>query len=222
MNAGPVATGNEALDELLGGGLGRKAITQFYGEPGGGKSSLCLLCAVERLQAGEGVVYFDTEGFSAERFAQIAGPGAEELATGLIIFEPRDFDEQGFMVARAADLLREKPAGLIVVDSVTGLYRAESQGGGEVQRRLARQLVMLLGYAKRYNIPVIVTNQVYLDIETGTLSGLGGTMMRHISKTILKIEKTGGHRRATLEKHRSRPEGQAFEFEMTGTGIKRI
>jgi DNA repair protein RadB len=222
MNAGPAATGDEALDEILGGGLECKAITQFYGEPGGGKSTLCLICAAARLAAGENVLYFDTEGFSADRFTQVAGPHAEELAAGLILFEPRDFEEQGFMIARAADLLREKPFGLIVVDSITALYRAESGSGGEGQRRLARQLVMLLGYAKRHDIPVIVTNQVYFDIDTGSLTGLGGTVMRHISKTVLRIEKTGNHRRATLEKHRSRPEGQAFEFVMTGTGIRRV
>ncbi|MFW5638786.1 MAG: DNA repair protein RadB, partial [Methanoculleus sp.] len=40
MKPDRVSTGSPPLDDLLGGGLERRAITQIYGEPASGKSSL--------------------------------------------------------------------------------------------------------------------------------------------------------------------------------------
>ncbi len=40
------SSGNSALDHLLGGGLEVRTITQFYGEPASGKSTLCMIAAV--------------------------------------------------------------------------------------------------------------------------------------------------------------------------------
>src|SRR5512136_2468432 len=143
-----VSTGVPALDALLGGGLERRAITQLYGEPGCGKSTLALLAAVERLRAGESVIYLDTEGFSVERFRQVAGDRAGELARNLFLFEPLDFEQQGLMIADSERLLRKGGMGLIVVDSVTALYRTELTAGQEAQRRLARQVIYLVGLAR--------------------------------------------------------------------------
>ena len=72
-------TGVAALDELLGGGLETRTITQIYGEPASGKSTLCMLAAVFCLREGHPVVYIDSEGFSIERFRQIAGEGESEI-----------------------------------------------------------------------------------------------------------------------------------------------
>ena len=215
-----VSTGIPALDALLGGGLERRAITQLYGEPGCGKSTLALLAAVARLRAGESVIYLDTEGFSVERFRQVAGEGAEELARNLFLFEPLDFEQQGLMIAESERLLQRGGVGLIVVDSVTALYRTELASGQDAQRRLARQVIHLLGLAKRYNLPVLVTNQVYMDVTRNVAMGLGGSTMAHLSKAVVRLEGSEGVRTAILEKHRSLPAGGSFLFEMAGDGIR--
>lgn len=220
MEAERVPTGITALDTLLGGGMERRAITQLYGEPGCGKSTLALIAAAERLRAGESVIYLDTEGFSVERFRQVAGERAEELARNLFLFEPLDFEQQGLMIAGTERLLQKGGVGLIVLDSATALYRTELTSGREAQRRLARQVILLLGLAKRYNLPALVTNQVYMDVTRNVAMGLGGTTMSHLSKAIVRLEGSEGVRRAILEKHRSRPAGGAFLFEMTGDGIR--
>lgn len=220
MEGERIATGIPALDSLLGGGLERRVITQLYGEPGCGKSTLTIIAAVERLRAGESVIYLDTEGFSVERFRQVAGEGAEDLARRLFLFEPLDFEQQGLMLAESERLLQKGGVGLIVVDSATALYRTELTAGREAQRKLARQMIHLLGLAKRFNLPVLVTNQVYMDVNRNRVTGLGGTTMAHISKVIVRLEGSEGIRTAILEKHRSRPQGGRFSFEMTGDGVR--
>ena len=216
------SSGNSAMDQLLGGGLEVRTITQFYGEPASGKSTICMIAAVTSLRAGETVVFIDSEGFSIERFRQIAGADTEKIADRLFLFEPIDFEQQGIMIAEAEKILKVHKPGLLVMDSATALYRNDLERGRDSIQMLTRQMIHLLGYSKRYDIPVIVTNQVYMDTVKNTFLGLGGTALEHISKVIIRLEKTDrtGFRRARLVKHRSQPEGASFEFEIVEDGIR--
>ncbi|HUT39092.1 MAG TPA: DNA repair and recombination protein RadB [Methanoregula sp.] len=216
------SSGNAALDRLLGGGLEVRTITQFYGEPASSKSTLCMIAAVTCLRAGHTVVFIDSEGFSIERFRQIAGTDTEKIADRLFLFEPINFEQQGIMIAEAEKVLKTHKPGLLVMDSATALYRNDLEKGRDSIQMLTRQMIQLLGYSKRYEIPVIVTNQVYMDTIKNTFLGLGGTALEHISKVIIRLEKTGrpGFRRARLVKHRSQPEGASFEFEIVEDGIR--
>jgi DNA repair protein RadB len=210
------------LDVLLGGGFEPKTVTQIYGEPASGKSTLCLIAAVACLRAGMPVVFIDSEGFSIERFRQIAGPDTEKVADRLFLFEPLDFEHQATMIAEAEKVLKSQNPGLLIMDSATALYRTDLEKGKDAMQALTRQMIQLLGYAKRYEIPVVVTNQVYMDTVRNTYSGLGGTALEHLSKVIVRLEKANGgrSRRARLVKHRSRPEGASFDFEITEDGIR--
>jgi DNA repair protein RadB len=222
MESDRQSSGNEAVDRLLGGGIERRTITQFVGEPASGKTTLCLIAAVATIRTGHSVVWIDSEGFSVERFRQIAGHDAETFADQLILYEPVDFTQQGSMILDADRVIKSHKAGLVVMDSATALYRTELDRGRDAMQALTRQMLMLLGYAKRYNIPVLITNQVYVDTVTNKYSGLGGTALAHISKAIVRLEKRDGmgERRAHLIKHRSLPENAGFEFEMAEQGIK--
>jgi DNA repair protein RadB len=215
-----LSTGCSPLDRLLGGGLERGAITQVYGEPGSGKSSLILLPVVAALKAGKGVIFFDIEGFSVERFRQIAGKDAESLAENLYMYEPFDFDQQGSMIKESEQLLKKGGIALYVLDSATALYRTELGQTREAQRRLASQMMYLLGLSRRYRIPILITNQVYIDPESGEFRPLGGPVLQHLSKTILWIERKDRLRRLILIKHRSLPEGGFFDFQITEPGIE--
>ena len=215
------SSGNAAFDQLLGGGLEVRTITQLYGEPASGKSTLCILAAVACLRAGHAVVYIDSEGFSIERFRQIAGVDAEKIADRLFLFEPVDFEHQGQMIAEVEKVLKTHKPQLLVMDSATALYRTDLEKGRDAIQVLTRQMIHLLGYAKRYGIPVIITNQVYMDTGKNTWYGLGGFALEHLSKVIIRIEKTDtpGLRRARLVKHHSRPEGAELEFGIVEEGI---
>lgn len=215
------SSGNAAFDQLLGGGFEIRTITQLYGEPASGKSTLCILAAVSCLRAGHAVVYIDSEGFSIERFRQIAGADTEKFADKLFLFEPIDFEHQGQMIAEVDKVLKTQKPQLLIMDSATALYRTDLEKGRDAIQLLTKQMIHLLGYARRYEIPVIITNQVYMDTGKNTWYGLGGFALEHISKIIVRIEKMDipGRRRARLVKHRSQPEGTSFEFEIVSDGI---
>jgi DNA repair protein RadB len=215
-------SGTAALDHILGGGMEIRTITQFYGGPASGKSTLCTVAAVACLRVGHAVVFIDSEGFSIERFRQVAGEDTETIADRLFLFEPVDFEQQGLMIADADKVIRAHKPGLLVLDSATALYRTDLEKGRDAMQMLTRQVIQLLGYAKRYELPVIVTNQVYMDTTKNAYFGLGGTALEHISKAIVRLERleAPGLRRATLVKHRSRPEGESFDFEIVQDGIR--
>jgi DNA repair protein RadB len=181
-----------------------------------------MIAAVACLRAGQSVVYIDSEGFSIERFRQIAGEDTEKIADRLFLFEPLDFEHQGTMIAEAEKVLKAHKPGLLVMDSATALYRTDLEKGRDALQALTKQMIHLLGYCKRYEIPVIITNQVYMDTTKNTFYGLGGVALEHLSKVIVRLEKTDtpGVRRARLVKHRSRPEGASFCFAIVEEGVR--
>jgi len=160
-------SGCQGLDRLLGGGFESGIITQLYGEAGTGKSNIVLQLAVQAVARGLRVILIDTEGFSVERFKQIAGSGAEESARKIIIFEPMSLEQQHISI-RDASKLAGGDLGLVALDSATSLYRVllESEDNRPVRRTLTVQLSELQEMARRNRIPVVITNQVYTEIET--------------------------------------------------------
>jgi len=222
MKTERLTSGNPALDKLLGGGFEPRTLTQLYGGPATGKSTFCMVAAVSCLRAGGSVVFIDSEGFSIERFRQVAGADADAIADRLYLFEPVDFEQQGSMITEADKVLKLHAPTLFILDSATALYRTDLEKGQYAMQQLTRQMLQLLGYAKRYELSVLVTNQVYMDTTRNTYAGLGGTSLEHISKAIVRLDRLEGTgwRKATLTKHRSRPEGQSFEYEIVQDGVR--
>ena len=217
-----LSSGCEGLDQLLGGGYEPGIITQIYGEAGTGKTTIVLQAAVGAVGRGLKVIFIDTEGFSVERFRQIAGEAAKEIGAKIVVFEPLNLEQQHSSI-KDATKIAGKEFGLLILDSATSLYRAAFEGDDNrpVRRALAAQLGELQEMARRHRIPVVVTNQVYMEIETGNLRPLGGMAMDHATKTAIFIEKRGeGKRLARLMKHRSMPEGGTAELQLTGRGVE--
>ncbi|MDD1748987.1 MAG: DNA repair and recombination protein RadB [Methanothrix sp.] len=215
-------SGCQSLDLLLGGGFESGIISQLYGESGTGKSNIVMQLAVQAVARSLRVIFIDTEGFSAERFKQIAGPGAEEMAAKIMIFEPMSLEQQAIAI-REASKIAGRDLGLIILDSATSLYRVllEAEDNRSIRRTLTLQLSELQEIARRHRIPVVITNQVYTDIESNALRPMGGTSLEHMCKAIVFLEKKGeGLRRARLMKHRSLPEGAAADFRLTARGVE--
>ncbi|MFB6117293.1 DNA repair and recombination protein RadB [Halosegnis sp.] len=224
----PIPTGCETVDELLGGGFERGTVTQLYGPPAAGKTNLALAAAVETAAAGDTALYVDTEGVSVDRFEQLvssrvsANQTVEDVAGRVVISDAVDFTEQEEAV-RDAEQFADR-AELVVLDSATGFYRLERDGAdnGETLRAVARQVTHLLGLARQHDLAVVITNQVFSDpdSESDRVRPLGGHTLTHWSGVVVRLERfRGGNRRATLEKHRSKPAGDAARFRITADGL---
>jgi DNA repair protein RadB len=224
--AAPLSTGCGPLDDLLGGGVERGAVTQLYGPPASGKTNVALSTAVRTAADGGVTVYVDTEGLSTARFRQLAegaagdGTDLSDLTSRIVVSEVFDFEDQEEAVRDVSEFASQ--ADLVVLDSATGLYRLERRDGdgGEALRRLTRQVTHLLSEARRHDLAVVVTNQVFSDPDGDRTRALGGHTFDHWCGVVVRLDRfRGGNRRATLEKHRSRPAGGTATFRIVEDGL---
>jgi len=236
-----ISAGSYDLNKFLLGGYDKEIITTIYGPAGCGKTNFCMAAAVSQAKKGKKVIFIDTEGgFSVERFKQILaepdGKAFENALKNIILLKPTNFEEQRDSFIR---LLKEIKSpgelGLIVVDGITMLYRLELAEHKErayisqINSELAWQMRTLAEIARKNNLPVIITNQVYTEFlsEEDFRAGkerevfmVGGDILRYWSKCILEIKNDRGKRTLIIRKHRSLAE-KKLEFEIIDRGIKR-
>ncbi len=209
--------GCDALDELLGGGIEHGIITNVYGEAGSGKTNFCIQAVVSCIRSGGKAVFIDTEGgFSAERFLQMHDD--EAALERLIMHEPTTFEEQKGVFDDLPQVVANELPDMIVVDSLVSLYRLNLNGetAQEINTELSTQFSTLSKLAREHDLPVIVTNQVYSQFDSDENVMVGRDIPAYWSKTLLELEKVrNGKRRATVQKHRSRPEGITTDFFIT-------
>ena len=216
MNRIPVMCAS--IDNLLGGGIEDGSVTLLYGEAGTGKTNICLQTAFNVARSGKKVAYIDTEGLSADRIEQIFTD--EVYRKDLLVFSAHTFDEQGYGITQAARQAESDAVGLIIVDSMTMFYRLRSDDSS-VRNELVRQMEILLNTARKNDVAVLMTSQVYTNIGTGTFEFLGGHAIQHNAKTIVRLEKrANGKRAAVVVKHRSLPEGRSAIYRIVETGIE--
>ncbi len=222
-----ISSGNSDLDKWLNGGYDMDIITTIYGPAGSGKTNLCLIAASEIAKKGKKVVYIDTEGgFSISRLNQISD---EKTAEKILVYKVTDFKEQREALNRLMSNL--KGIGLIVMDSIAMQYRLELGNANSekkendvvmINRALVRQLRILNEIARKKNIPVLITNQVYSDFNNREkVNMVGGDILKYWSKCLIELQRVGaGKRKAILKKHRSMPEKE-FSFIINDKGINK-
>jgi DNA repair protein RadB len=214
-----LSTGSVLMDELIG-GLEPGIISTAFGSAGSGKSTLCLQATVAAVRRGSTVIYVDTEGgFSVERLLQMAD---RSVLDHILVVRPRALASQKEVFAKIQE--DSKGAGLIIVDSMSMLYRMELTSGPipEAARELASHMALLLEIARDERIPVLVTSQVYSAMDGTDRSVMyGGEFMRYASKCLLEFSYNtdSGVRKVALRKHRSRPESAPRAFRITNAGI---
>jgi len=212
-NAARITTGCKALDELLGGGIQTKAITEFFGPFGTGKTQIShQLSVMVQLPKNEGgvdgsAIYIDTEGtFRPERIASMAearGLDPKEALDRIYVARVYTTSHQMLMVHKAAEIAKEYNIRLIVIDSLTSLFRAEYVGRGtlaERQQKLGRHIHDLLKFAEKFNAAVIVTNQVHARPDSfipgiETTSPVGGHVVGHAMTYRVGLKKGKQHTR---------------------------
>ena len=223
---GKVSTGIYPIDKLLDGGLESDIITTFYGPSASGKTNIAIISSYNVARLNKKVIYIDTEGgFSFERLKQIAKEEFENVLKNILMYKPVNFLEQKKSVYLTYDYVKNnyKDVGLIVIDSISMLYRLErgDENVNEVNMELAKQLQIFSEITRKYNIPVLVTNQVYsLFDEKDKIGIVGGDLIRYWSKCLVELRiLDNGVREAILRKHRYLPEGLSVKFKIINDGI---
>lgn len=238
LSIGRITTGSKALDQLLGGGVETKTITEFFGEYGTGKTQICHQLSVnvqlppEKGGLSGNAVYIDTEGtFRWERIEAMArakGLDPDTVMENILYIRAVSSDHQMAVVDELRELVPEKNIKLVVVDSVTGHFRAEYPGRENLamrQQKLNKHLHQLLSLAEVFNIAVVITNQVMArpDVFYGDPTvAVGGHVLGHAPGVRVQLRKSKGNKRiARVIDAPHLPEGEAV-FAITEDGIEDI
>ena len=209
------------IDALIGGGFPTGVVSHIYGEPGSGKSSLCIQLATSVIRSEKRVIFIASDPFPSERFAQIAATDTATLSQKLLVFEVKSFDQQRVTLRNIRKIAKEN-VGLIIFDAVTTYYRLEQAKDTEIRSRqaFANQVLLLLGLAKKYDLAVTLTNQVYVDTDTQEVLPVAGYLLDNVSAIVLQFVKTHSERRrAILKKHSLMPLETSAYFKITGQGL---
>jgi len=220
-----VSTGIKFLDLLLKGGYDQDVITTIYGPSGCGKTNLCLVAAVKVVESGKKAIFIDTEGgICVERIKQLTKKH-EDVLKNIIFFNPVNFIEQNEIFETLRGMVNES-IGMIVIDSISMLYRLELGKSTEVydvNAALGRQIAYLVEIARRKKIPVLITNQVYSDFDNrDQVKMVGGDLLKYGSKCLIEVKAFANCRGLILRKHRSLPEGLEAKFKIIGDGIEEV
>jgi DNA repair protein RadB len=237
-----ISAGSYDLNKWLFGGYEKDIITVIYGAPGTGKTNFSLLATVSQAKKGNKVVYIDTEGgFSIERIKQLCETSQngnqevdyQKVLSNIFLLKPTNFNEQKKSFEELLKYLKQEIS-LIVVDGMTMLYRldfadARKEDANSIEEKdiremqkvndeLVRQMRTLAEIARKQEIPIILTNQVYKWNEESKM--VGGDIMKYWAKCLIELINDKGKRIAFLRKHRSMPEKE-FEFEIKNSGIRK-
>ena len=218
-----ITTGSILLDGFLEGGYEKDIINTIYGSAASGKTLLCLMALISVAKTGKKVVYIDTEGVSVERLKQL---GADSKVLENVMFlRPTTFTEQKEAFEKLKNVINGD-IGLVVVDTISMLYRLEMGkviGVYNVNKELGTQMGYLNEIARKKNIPVIITNQVYADFENrNRVNIVGGDLLKYGSKCMIELQNyNSGVRKAILRKHRSIKE-KYIAYKIVNSGIEEI
>ena len=216
-----ITTGNENFDAFLGGGYEQGIITTLYGPAASGKTTLCMLATIAMARENKKVIYIDTEGgFSITRFEQLGGM---DILDRVLLISPTTFPEQHNVIKSLYELMNNSIAG-IIVDTISMQYRlalSQSKTKKEINDCLGEQISKLTNIARKFQVPVIITNQVYSDFDLrDQVRMVGGDLLLYGSKCLIELEKKLNHRIAKIKKHRFIQENKNFVFSIIEEGIE--
>jgi len=118
----------------------------------------------------------------------------ENVLNKIIFLQPLNFEEQQEIFSKLKSLISEEiDVGLILVDSISMLYRLElgkADAVFETNSALARQIATLVEIARNKSIPVLITNQVYADFgDRNRVKMVGGDLLKYGSKCLIELSK---------------------------------
>lgn len=184
-------SGVSKLDRIFNKGLHTGLFTHVYGKAGTGKTTLALQFMNAAVRMGIQSLYVNSEGSSPiERFKQMSGKSIAELSDLVQILSPKSFEEQGELIENL-DLYARKETRLIIVDTLTRLYRVvleDRKATYAAHRELNRQTGFLKGLAKQRDIAILCLNQVRSKMQSaGDIEPVAGNILEYWSDYVIHL-----------------------------------
>lgn len=163
-----LASGVEALDGLMGGGIERGTSTLLVGPPGTGKSTLATLFAAAASRRGQKAAMFIFDESIHTLVTRVASLGIdlqEQIDTGRLLIQQIDPAElsPGEFSHSVRRVVEEDGVAIVVVDSLNGYLNAMPQ-----ERSLVSHIHEVLGYLGQLEVATIMV---------GAQHGIIGTQM---------------------------------------------
>ena len=187
-----IPSGCACLDEALNGGFPLNYVSLVYGEASVGKTTLVMQCSVEIARKGLKVLYLDVDhSFSSQRLLQMAHSGIDKIGNNIVIFSPKDFNDQSTIIENLENYVTNNVR-LIVLDSITSLYRASLGPIKKIfilNRELNRQLAYLAELSVNHRLAVLVTGQIHatLNGENWKTEPVAFRILSYWSNVILRL-----------------------------------
>ena len=232
-----ISTGSKNFDDLLGGGLETRAVTEVYGEFGTGKTQLChtLCIMVQQARQAGGLagkaIYIDTENtFRPERIVSIAearGLDSAKSLENIIVAKAYNSAHQELIIEEAGPIIQDNGVRLLIVDSAVAHYRAEFLGRATLsdrQQRLNKFMHILVRIAETYEVAVVVTNQIQASPDAyfgETVRPTGGIVIAHTSTYRIYLKRSGKNRIARMVDSPYHAEREVL-FTLTDRGISDV
>ena len=180
-----IKTGSAPLDNFLK-GYQENSITTIYGEAGSGKSTICLLAAIEQALNNKKILFLDTEkNFSTERFEQLLNNRNKECIKNILVLKIKNFNLQHTQIKTLEGI---KNISLIIIDSINHHYRRLYSREPEIAKAMLGKQLSILKQISKNNIAILITSQVYSNMNNG-VQAVGKEILIKFSKSIIKLEK---------------------------------
>ena len=180
---------------MLRGGFELGELALVYGEAATGKTTVVIQAATASAAEGFKVVYVDADhSFTQQRFNQITGSRSSEISELITLFFPESFSEQRKVVESLENYVTSR-VGMIVVDSINSLYRAElstAENAFSLNRDLSRQVAYLSELASVHHVACVMTSQVHSRLQppAADIEPVARRTVFHFPRLILRTKST--------------------------------
>jgi circadian clock protein KaiC len=216
-----LATENEPLDQLLGGGIDHGTSTMLMGPPGCGKSTLAALVSFVAAQKDKKVLFFSFDEVSAtllSRSAQLGMDLRPHIDSGHVMLEQIDPAEisPGELTDRIRRAVLGKGADVVIIDSINGFMNAMPE-----ERHLNLQLHELLAFLNQQGVITLM-----VLAQQGVIGAMQSSVdLTYLADTVVMLryfEAEGAiHQAISVMKKRSGDHERTIrEFSVGAGGIK--
>jgi recombination protein RecA len=182
-----VVTGVTALDEILGGGVTLGCITEFFGPPSVGKSTLALQVIAAAQKAGRPCMFADTEFSFTPAFAESLGVDCSKLELTQFRLGEETFDA---VIA----WITENQGGVVVLDSIGQILPREEAEKPAEGKTIGLQARLMGAFCRRAvgllaenDVSLILVNHEVINITTGAVGSSGGAKLAFAKRYSIRL-----------------------------------